>query len=218
MISKRLQTIASLVPNGAIVADIGSDHALLPCYLVLENIAIKAYAVDNKKGPLNAAIENIEKYSLENKVFPSLSAGLETLADDVNTVVIAGMGYNTIQEILTNDLELAKKQDRIIIQCNNRLHLLRSFLFEYNFKVEEERFLIINDVEYTILAVKHSKDTFRKPNIYVSDYLINEKNELYLTYLRKRIKHLEDLKNYNEHFKKEYEEIIKYVMKNHYNN
>ena len=211
MISKRLLTIASLIDNDAIVADIGSDHALLPCYLVREGIVSKAYAVDNKQGPLNAAIENIDAYGFQEQIIPVLSAGLNNLKEDVNTVVIAGMGYSTISKIILDDLELAKRQNRIIIQCNNHLHKLRQLLFDLNFDIEKEAFLIINDVEYIIMAVKYIETKLSKPEIYISEYLLKMNDKEYIDFLHNRKVHLEDLKSYNDDFKIEYKTIVKHI-------
>ena len=73
MLSKRLLQIANLVSKDKVVYDVGSDHGLLPCFLVLNNICPKAYAVDNKIGPLNRTKEAISKYHLEDKVVPFCS-------------------------------------------------------------------------------------------------------------------------------------------------
>lgn len=211
MISERLLTIASLVPNDAIVADIGSDHALLPIYLVKEGLIRKAYAIDNKKGPLEGALENIQEYNMEDKVIPILSSGLTDLKDDVNTVVIAGMGYATISKMIQDDLAIAKKQKRMIIQCNNHLHKLRKLLFDLNFEVLEEKFLKLNDIEYLILAVSYTEDQILDSDHYVSEYLIKQHNQDYLNYLEARLKHLEPLKDFNDDFKNEYNSILKFL-------
>ena len=68
MLSKRLKEIAKLVKRNKVVFDVGSDHALLPCFLVLNDICFKAYAADINEGPLNHGIENIKRYHLEDKV------------------------------------------------------------------------------------------------------------------------------------------------------
>ena len=72
-LSKRLQAIADLIikyKHGESLGDIGTDHAYLPCYLVNENVIQKAYACDIAKGPIQASIETIGSYHLENKVIP----------------------------------------------------------------------------------------------------------------------------------------------------
>ena len=76
MLSNRLLEIAKLVDKNKVVYDIGSDHGLLPCFLVLNDICPKAYAVDNKVGPLNRTKEAIDRYKLDGRVVPILSDGL----------------------------------------------------------------------------------------------------------------------------------------------
>ena len=76
-ISKRLCTAASYVRNGAVVADIGTDHAYLPIYLTLEGRVSKAYASDINQGPIERANENIKKYGLENKILTKVVSGLD---------------------------------------------------------------------------------------------------------------------------------------------
>ncbi len=207
MISKRLLTIASLVDNDAIVADIGSDHALLPIYLIKEKIATKAYAIDNKEGPISAAQDNIDRYNLQDFIEISLSEGLENLAADVNTLIIAGMGYSSIAEILDKNLEKAQKQDKIIIQCNKDLDKLRRYLEEHSFHVLKEKFIEINEIAYIILSVTYRKETISQSSYLISEYLLEQEDKDYLKYLEKRMIHLEKLKNYNEDFKNEYNEI-----------
>ena len=207
MISKRLLTIASLVDNDAIVADIGSDHALLPIYLIKEKIAKKAYAIDNKEGPISAAQDNIDRYNLQDFIEISLSEGLENLAADVNTLIIAGMGYSSIAEILDKNLEKAQKQDKIIIQCNKDLDKLRRYLEEHSFHVLKEKFIEINEIAYIILSVTYRKETISQSSYLISEYLLEQEDKDYLKYLEKRMIHLEKLKNYNEDFKNEYNEI-----------
>ena len=100
MISSRLLQIAMLVERNKVVFDVGSDHALLPCFLVQNNIARKVYAGEIAEGPLNHVKETVKKNNLEGKVIPVFSDGLAKAADDVDIVIIAGMGYHTIKHIL----------------------------------------------------------------------------------------------------------------------
>lgn len=84
-LSKRLQAIADLIikyKKGEILADIGTDHAYLPCYLVKEGIIEKAYACDIASGPINASIETIQYYELEKQVIPLLGSGMTPIIDN----------------------------------------------------------------------------------------------------------------------------------------
>ena len=71
-LSKRLELLAYLVEKhkkGNILADIGTDHAYLPCYLIEKNIIDKAYACDVAKGPFAASLSTIRQYHFEENVF-----------------------------------------------------------------------------------------------------------------------------------------------------
>ena len=101
-ISNRLKSIASLVTNEDIIADIGCDHAYLDIYLVKNKIIDKAYVSDVNYSALNNGIKNIKKYNLEDKIDAKLSDGISSISEDVNTIVISGMGASTIIKILDN--------------------------------------------------------------------------------------------------------------------
>ena len=74
-LSKRLETIYDMVSFNNVVADIGSDHALLPIALVLNGKVTRAYASEVNEGPYDMSVKNIEKYGLSNYIEPVLSDG-----------------------------------------------------------------------------------------------------------------------------------------------
>lgn len=206
MLSNRLLTLATLVDENSIVADIGSDHGLLPIYLVLEKNVKKAYAIDNKSGPLKHAVENIEYYNLKNDVIPSLSDGLDDLSDDVNCVVIAGMGYFSIKKIIEKSIVKAQRLDSIIIQCNNHLDKLRIFLNERGYTIVEEKFLSEKNKDYNIIKVRHT-GTVKKINPYVSEYLIQNNDKEYIKFLNRRLEYLHDINESGANLVEEYNAI-----------
>jgi len=100
-LSQRLLTLAQMVPRGARVADIGTDHAFLPCYLVKEKISPYVIGVEVKKGPYKKACFSVNKYNLEEQIELRLGNGLTVLKPgEVNTVVLAGMGGTVVCNIL----------------------------------------------------------------------------------------------------------------------
>lgn len=191
MLSKRLSAIAKLVSKNSIVADIGSDHGLLPCFLVESKIVDKAYAIDNKKGPLDGAIENIDKYGLKNKVIPVLADGLDNLSADVTSVVIAGIGFMTIKDILEKNIKLVEKLDQVIVSTHTEVALLRKWVMNRSYLITDEVIVKEKDIFYTIISFNPKKlKKYEEDEHYVSEILIKEKNILYFNYLTQKLENL----------------------------
>ena len=197
MLSKRLNAIASLVNKNSVVADIGSDHGLLPCFLAQNNLVIKAYAVDNKEGPLNSAVENINKYNLDDKVFPILADGLNNLNQDVNSVVIAGMGFMTIKTILEANIDVIKKLDQVIVSTHTQVVSLRKWIMEKAYLIEDEVMVYENNKFYTIISFNPKNNlTYKESDYLISKILIDKKDNIYLEYLKERLSKLVEINKY----------------------
>src|SRR5690606_8847224 len=119
-LSTRLETVASFVEAGAVVADIGSDHAYLPCYLVHNGTVHKAVAGEVVKGPYESAVRNVRREGLASAITVRLANGLFAIeaGDTVDTVTIAGMGGPLIATILDNGKDRLQDVKRIIAQPN----------------------------------------------------------------------------------------------------
>ena len=101
-ISNRLKSIAGLVTEKDVIADIGCDHAYLDIYLVKNKIVPKAYVSDVNLNALNNGINNIKKNHLEREIEAKLCDGIKGIPEEVNTLIISGMGSSTIIKILSN--------------------------------------------------------------------------------------------------------------------
>mgnify|MGYP000340951270 CR=1 FL=1 len=100
-LSKRLRAVAELVSPGYRVADIGTDHAYVPIWLVKEGKAPYALAMDVNEGPLQRADEHIREYGLENQIRTRRSDGLKELNPyEADSMIAAGMGGALIIQIL----------------------------------------------------------------------------------------------------------------------
>jgi tRNA (adenine22-N1)-methyltransferase len=128
----RLQTIASLVPKGSIVADIGTDHAQLPLLLRERHISPLIYAIDNKPGPLRQAYQNTQGVKGITLV---LANGIEQLSSDVTTLVLAGLGGRTIVDILAT---IPTHIDTIVVSANVAMPLVREALVQQGFAIDAE--------------------------------------------------------------------------------
>ena len=136
-LSARLQACADLV-QGDIIADIGSDHAYLPVWLVKNNKVKKAYAVDMSANCVERIKINLAKYNISQEIItPVLSDGLTELENiELTDVIIAGMGARSIINIISGIKEPAGIN--FILQTHTKKEVLKDFLLANNFKILQE--------------------------------------------------------------------------------
>lgn len=196
-INKRLKAIADLIDYDTNVIDVGCDHALLDIYLTI-NGRNKCIASDINKNALENAIKNIKKYNLNNKIETIISNGLENIKiPNNNTIIISGMGTNTIIKILENtDI---KKIDNLIIQSNNQLYLLRKKLVKLGFYIVKEIVIKEKNIYYDIIKLKKG---YKKYNYFEYLYGINLKDKEYIKYLIFKNKKISNSLPYNKFIKK----------------
>lgn len=138
-LSKRLLNAAGYVRKGSSVADIGTDHAYLPVYLILNNLADKALACDLRKGPLFNAKKTINEFGLGNKIELRLSDGLDNISpNEVNDIIICGMGGTLISQILTRAEWLKCEDYRLILQPQSHSYEVRYYLINNGFEILNE--------------------------------------------------------------------------------
>ncbi|TPE39151.1 tRNA (adenine-N(1))-methyltransferase [Streptococcus shenyangsis] len=156
MISKRLELVASFVPQGAILLDVGSDHAYLPIDLVERGKIESAIAGEVVEGPYQSAVKNVEAHGLKEKIQVRLANGLAAFeeADQVSVITIAGMGGRLIARILEEGLDKLANVERLILQPNNREDDLRIWLQENGFQIVAESILEEAGKFYEILVVE----------------------------------------------------------------
>jgi len=156
MISKRLELVASFVPQGAILLDVGSDHAYLPIDLVERGQIKSAIAGEVVEGPYQSAVKNVESHGLKAKIQVRLANGLAAFeeADQVSVITIAGMGGRLIATILEEGLEKLANVERLILQPNNREDDLRIWLQDNDFQIVAESILEEAGKFYEILVVE----------------------------------------------------------------
>ncbi len=139
MIDTRLTQAAAFIRNGSRLADIGTDHALLPTELVRQGICTYAIASDIKKGPVAAATRTVKEAGLADKIDIRLGNGLETVKpDEVDDIVIAGMGGETIAMILDEAPWVKHERYRLVLQPMTRAEKLRRYLWENGFEILKE--------------------------------------------------------------------------------
>lgn len=155
----RLAAIAELVPAGLAVADIGTDHALLPSALVLRGQVPRALACDRAPGPLACARLTVARHGLGERVQLRLGEGLAALrAGEVDTVVIAGMGPGTMLGVLAADLEHVHRLTRLVLQPNFGAETVRRWLAAHALALVDERLAEDRGRFYTVLAAEPGAD------------------------------------------------------------
>ena len=151
-LSLRLLTCARYTDGFMNLADIGTDHALLPIHAINEGYVLKAQAIDNKEGPFVIAYANVKRQSLSDKIKVVKADGLSKIDDDTDVVVIAGMGGKLIKDIMLKDS--LKNVKRFVLQPNNDTKKVREMLKEINFRIIDE--LVIKDGRkyYDIIVIE----------------------------------------------------------------
>jgi len=182
MISNRLKSLVKYISKDDSVIDIGCDHALLDIYLIKEKIVDKCIVSDVSSNALLQGIENIKKYNLIEYIETRCGNGLEVLNsnDNVNTVIISGMGTNTILDILNNDY--LKKINKLVIQSNKDYYLLRKKVVKLGFIIDKEEVIEDNDKIYiNIVFIRGNKVYTEDELMYGTKDMINK--EIYYKYL-----------------------------------
>jgi len=132
-ISERMKLLADCVLRARPAADIGTDHGLVPIYLLKQNICPSVILTDVSPSSLNKGIDNINSLGLSADF--RCGDGLEPLKQgEVSTVIIAGMGGELISRIIGADLEKSRSFKRFVLQPRKRTSVLRRYLYENGFK------------------------------------------------------------------------------------
>ncbi len=186
----RLQAIADLVPAGARLADVGTDHGYLPVRLLLDGQIASAVASDINEAPLLHARRTAEEYGVEERISFRLCAGLDDVRrGEADTLVIAGMGGETIVGILE-----AADWDwdgvTLLLQPMTKAPLLRRWLPEHGFRIVSERLVRDKGTIYAILTVKAGEGAVpTNAEAWCGAGLLHD--PLYGVYARERIAKLE---------------------------
>lgn len=152
-LSPRLQACADFVLPGERIADIGCDHGYLSLYLLQNNIASLAIAADVNEMPLQSAKSNAEKFGFSDRISFHLSDGVQNIPRNFDAMICAGMGADTIISILSAAPWLKSQKYRLIIQCQSKTPMLRRFLSENGWCINEERVLRDGRFLYTVMNI-----------------------------------------------------------------
>lgn len=181
-LSDRLAVVASFVQKGAIVADIGSDHAYLPCYLIKTGKVSQAVAGEVVKGPYESALRNVQREGLTEAVTVRLSDGLNAIEeqDMVDTVTIAGMGGPLIASILESGKERLWHVKKIITQPNINAKAIRVWAVANGWKMTDEAILKEDGKIYEIIVLEKGQGEYDELALLAGPFLIDLKTDVFL--------------------------------------
>ena len=193
MISKRLELVASFVTQGAILLDVGSDHAYLPIELVERGQIEGAIAGEVVDGPYQSALKNVEAHGLKEKIQVRLANGLAAFEeeDQVSVITIAGMGGRLIATILEEGLDKLSDVERLILQPNNREDDLRLWLQEHGFQIVAESILEEAGKFYEILVVEAGQMKLSASDVRFGPFLSKEVSPVFIKKWQKEAVKLE---------------------------
>ena len=176
-LSPRLNKISELINDSDVTADIGTDHAVI--------------ASDIKTGPIKRAESTVKKYDMSDFISLRQGAGLETITpgNNVDTIVIAGMGGLVISSILENSPEILNQAKKIILQPMTMVPELRDYLYKGDFKNIKEYLAVEENKIYNIISAEPGKDKYEEPSpveLFLGRSLINERPEHFSSYVKRQ--------------------------------
>lgn len=192
-LSQRLKDVATYVPKGAKLLDVGSDHAYLPIYLLEKGLITSAIAGEVVKGPYESALANVSASGFNDKIDVRLANGLAAFEpyDAVTTITICGMGGRLIADILDAGKDKLKDVDRLILQPNNREDDLRIWLMENGFTIVAEAIMTENGKYYEIIVAEAGQMNLSEREIRFGPHLMKEQSQVFQLKWQREINKLE---------------------------
>ena len=205
---KRIEELTKYIAPFNIIADVGCDHGYLIKIAIDKGLIKKAYAIDNKKGPLENAKKNLREY--ENVEF-LLSDGLDDLKADVEVIIIAGMGGSLVKDILEKNINKLDNVKRIIIEANRNTEIVREFASIHNLKIVSEKIIEEESIFYEIIVLEKGKMMLNSREIKFGPILLKNKDEMFIKKWTNKLEILMD-KNTNKLDKeiKEIKDVLNY--------
>lgn len=191
-LSNRLRALASFIDKGDKVADIGTDHGFVPNFIVQNNLTDFCIASDISKNSLIKSIELTNELKNENKIVNRVGAGLKVLKkDEVDDVIIAGMGGLLMIEIIKEDFEKVKNLKKLILQPMQAQSELRKYLYENGFEISDEKIIYEDKKYFEIIVAEYTGKLKEIDHIFyeIPYYPYIRKDNIIKDYLNNRIQY-----------------------------
>ena len=185
-LSERLKRVADNVWSNGVAADVGCDHGFTSIYLVQENKAAAAIAMDINEGPLQRAEEHILQYGMSDRISLRLSDGLEKLIPgEADTILISGMGGALISRILKEGKEAAVSAKELVLSPQSEVCLVRKCIHELGFQIASEEMLIDQGKYYVIIRAVPGTETYIEEIDYLyGRKLMDRQDETFFRYMQ----------------------------------
>lgn len=184
MLSKRLNKVLEYIEIDDKIVDVGCDHGYLAKAALRKGVKL-VQLVDNKKMPLQRAIQNLCDYPEQEKIIYTLASGLTQVHEQINVACICGMGGDLICNIIQDSIDVSSTLDKLILQPNSKCDHLRKYLNDHSFAILDEEMVFENEKFYQIivakkvgfvnkltdLQIKYGPVLIEKHNQYLEDYL-----------------------------------------------
>lgn len=223
-LSNRLDTVAKYIPEGFKVADIGSDHAYLPCHVVLNGKVPFAIAGEVVEGPFQSARKQVQLEGLSDKISVRKGNGLEVISPgEVDCITIAGMGGALIATILEQGKAKLESVRRLVLQPNLSASSIRKWLLSNGWELVVEEILEEDGKIYEVLVAEKGKPLKvyhpekLETELLLGPFLMKEKSEVFvkkwtneMNNWTRILQQIEKSSNPNENLEKR-EELLKKI-------
>ena len=198
-LGERLTRVASFVPNGSKVCDVGSDHAYLPVYLIQNNQITSAIAGEVVEGPFLSAKQTVRDYRMEDRIEVRFGDGLQILSkeDEITAVTICGMGGELISRILEAGYSGShlNGRERLILQPNVAEHFVREWLMKHSYRITHETVVEDNHRLYEIIVAEKREQSLplTDTQIKFGPKLIEKPTELVIRKWERQLRKIEEI-------------------------
>ena len=198
----RLARVAAHVPNGARLADIGSDHGYLPLALISRGTIVAAVAGEVALTPFRSARRAVLESGREQQISVRLADGLAAIeaADGITAISLCGMGGETIRDILERGQARLSGAERLILQPNGGEQPLRQWLMEHGYRILAEEVLRENRFDYEIIVAVPAADVVYTPQqLLFGPRLMEQRSEAFLGKWRRVLRQRQQTLAHFEH-------------------